>query len=81
MCCGQVGLTANVKLHFKALAWTFTYELLSLQAKPSDPLPPPYLYIVKIENFHPVLTRSLSVAIQYQFLKPKVRGSPHFWHL
>ncbi len=28
----------------------------------SDPLPTPYLYIVKIEKFHPVLTRSLTQA-------------------
>ncbi len=27
--------------------------------RPSDPLPPPYLYIVKIEIFHPILTPSL----------------------
>ena len=39
------------------MAWKFTYELLSLQANSSDPLPPPY--IVKIEHFHPVLTGSL----------------------
>ena len=41
------------------LAWKFTRELLSLQAKILRPLPPPYLYIVKIENAHPILTPSL----------------------
>ncbi len=40
-----------------------TYELLSLQTKSSDPLPPPYLYIVKIENFHPILTPSLRLVL------------------
>ncbi len=43
-----------------SLAWIFTNELLSLRAKSSDPLPPPYLYTVKIENFHPILTPSLT---------------------
>ncbi len=37
----------------------FNYELLSLQMKILRPPPPLYLYIVKIENFHPVLTPSL----------------------
>ncbi len=31
---------------YLTFAWKFTYELLSLQARFSDPLPPPYLYIV-----------------------------------
>ena len=34
-------------------------KLLSLQSKSSDRLPPPYLCIVKVENFHPILTPSL----------------------
>ncbi len=50
---------------YLALAWKLTYELLSLQAKTSDALPPPYLYIVKIENFHPILTLSLKVCLVY----------------
>ncbi len=44
---------------YLAFAWKFTYELLSLQARSSDPLPPPCLYIVNIENFHSILTPSL----------------------
>ncbi len=58
---------------YLTFALKFTYELLSLQARSSDPLPPPYLYIVKIENLHPILTPSLSVIIwkghlQYNWL-------------
>ncbi len=43
-------------------------NFLSLQCKDSTPypLPPPYLYIVKIENFHPILTPSLISLKFYQ---------------
>ncbi len=54
---------------YLAFAWKFTYELLSLQARSADPLPPPYLYIVKIENFHPILTPSLRVSSSSFFMR------------
>ncbi len=45
---------------FKAPSLEFNYGLLSLRVKILRPPPPLYLYIVKIENFHPVLTPSLT---------------------
>ncbi len=69
---------------FWALAWKFTYELQSLQAKSSDPLPSHYLYIVKIENFHPFLTPYPGVLTLYlTFLRchknPSITGVVRFF--
>ncbi len=64
---------------YLAFAWKFTYELLSLQARSSDPFPPPYLYIVKIENFHPILTPSLR-ALEKEKIKNPTRLKGHALH-
>ncbi len=62
---------------YLAFAWKFTYELLSLQARSSDGGPPPYLYIVKIENFHPILTPSLTI-LKIDFVILHMKGTQHF---
>ena len=62
-CLGPLDTTACIVMSFMQQHENLLMNCYVKQ-RPSDPLPPPYLYIVKIENFHPVLTQSLSYKVK-----------------